>query len=156
MLSKHLGKQWSGVGRWLCHSDSSILGHDFTVSAQSLELFFTWCQRYLMTEAKRGKQHETTGSQLSRGSQGQEFPGGSVRLKTCMAVSINGGTPKSFALYNGIFHHNPSILGYPHLWKPPYIIVHPHKKFQEQVDSQCSTVPCTSSWWCRCYEGSWR
>jgi hypothetical protein len=22
---------------------------------------------------------------------------------------------------NGIFHHEPSILGYPHLWKPPYL-----------------------------------
>ena len=22
--------------------------------------------------------------------------------------------------FNGIFHHKPSILGYPHLWKPPH------------------------------------
>ena len=30
---------------------------------------------------------------------------------------INGGTPKSFSFGN-IVHYKPSILGYPHLWKP--------------------------------------
>ena len=36
-----------------------------------------------------------------------------------MGVSWNGGTPKS-SHFNRIFHYKPSILGYPHLWKPPY------------------------------------
>ena len=37
-------------------------------------------------------------------------------------VSINGSTPKSSILihFNGIFPYKPSILGYPHLWNPPY------------------------------------
>ena len=37
---------------------------------------------------------------------------------TQMGVSINGGTPKSSILI-GFSHYKPSIVGYPHLWKPP-------------------------------------
>ena len=29
------------------------------------------------------------------------------------------GTPSYHTFINGIFHYKPSILGYPHLWKPP-------------------------------------
>ena len=36
-----------------------------------------------------------------------------------MRVSANGGTPKSSILI-GFSICKPSILGYPHLWKPPY------------------------------------
>ena len=37
-----------------------------------------------------------------------------------MEVSKNGGTPSSHPFLDGIFQYRPSILGYPHLWKPPY------------------------------------
>ena len=39
-----------------------------------------------------------------------------------MEVSWNGGTPGTPKIihFNRIFHYKPSILGYPHLWKPPY------------------------------------
>ena len=36
--------------------------------------------------------------------------------------SWNGGTPKA-SIYRLIFHYKPSILEYPHLWKPPYIYI---------------------------------
>ena len=40
-----------------------------------------------------------------------------------MGVSRNGGTLKSsiLNLFNRIFPHKSSILGYPHLWKSPYV-----------------------------------
>ena len=40
-----------------------------------------------------------------------------------MEVSWNGGYPKSSIarLLDGIFNDEPSILGNPHLWKPPYV-----------------------------------
>ena len=41
-----------------------------------------------------------------------------------MGVSINGGIPKS-SLFNGMFHYKPSIIGYSHLWKPPYLLNSP-------------------------------
>jgi hypothetical protein len=37
-------------------------------------------------------------------------------------VFWNGGTPKS-PNFNRIFHYKPTILGYPHWWKPPYVNV---------------------------------
>ena len=36
-----------------------------------------------------------------------------------MDVSENGGTPKS-SIFNRVFHHKPSILGYPYFWQHPY------------------------------------
>ena len=36
-----------------------------------------------------------------------------------MEVPIHRGTPKS-SICRWIFHYKPSILGYPHLLKPPY------------------------------------
>ena len=35
-----------------------------------------------------------------------------------MGVSKNNGTPKS-SILNRVFHHKPSILGYPYVWKHP-------------------------------------
>ena len=40
-----------------------------------------------------------------------------------MGVSKNNGTPKS-SIFNRVFHHKPSILGYPYFWKHPYIYVY--------------------------------
>ena len=37
-----------------------------------------------------------------------------------MVVSWNRGTPKS-SNFTGIFLYKPTILGYPHFWKPPYM-----------------------------------
>ena len=36
-----------------------------------------------------------------------------------MEVSWNRGTPKS-SIFSRFFYSKPFILGYPHLWKPPY------------------------------------
>ena len=37
-----------------------------------------------------------------------------------MGVSENNGTSKS-CIFNKVFHSKPSILGYPYLWKHPYV-----------------------------------
>ena len=36
-----------------------------------------------------------------------------------LGVSKNNGTPKS-SIFNRVFHHKPSILGYPYFWKHPF------------------------------------
>ena len=30
------------------------------------------------------------------------------------------GVPLNHPLKNEVFHYKPPVLGYPHLWKPPY------------------------------------
>ena len=37
-----------------------------------------------------------------------------------MVVSWNRGTPKP-SIYRWIFPNKPTIVGYPHLWQPPYV-----------------------------------
>ena len=40
------------------------------------------------------------------------------KLKRKMELSWNGGTPKNHPNFSGIVLYKPTILGYPHLWKP--------------------------------------
>ena len=61
-------------------------------------------------------------------SQSQGEPLGSQQKRKVipqahMGVSKNRGTPKSSILicFNRVFHYKPSILGYPHFWKHPYL-----------------------------------
>ena len=55
-----------------------------------------------------------------------------------MGVSKNNGTPKS-SMFNRIFHHKSSILGYPYFWKPPYLW---SKDNHFALSSQCSLKGC--------------
>ena len=34
------------------------------------------------------------------------------------------GVPPVIIHFNGVFPYKPSIWGYPHLWKPPYLYCH--------------------------------
>ena len=51
------------------------------------------------------------------------FPFSSEKKKKHMGVSWNSGTPSHHPFLHGfswISHYQPSILGTPHLWNPPY------------------------------------
>ena len=58
-----------------------------------------------------------------------------------MGVSKNSGTPKSSILI-GVFHHKPSILGYPYFWKHPYFeLINNHTKTTSNSLIQLMSIP---------------
>ena len=44
-------------------------------------------------------------------------------VRKCINVMV--GITRSKVIFK-MFHYNPSILGYPHVWKPPYIYIYKH------------------------------
>ena len=67
-----------------------------------------------------------------------------------LEVSWNKGTPNHLFIYRWIFHYKPSILGYPHLWKSPFISFYIHKYWDTEGMMPCHVVsshtfPCWST-----------
>ena len=61
----------------------------------------------------------------------------SFNNQTYMEVSWNRGTPKS-SIYRGFLRYKPSIIGYPYVWKPPYILTCTCILFREAGDPVAS------------------
>ena len=57
------------------------------------------------------------------------------------------GVPLVIIHFNGIFHSKPSILGYPHLWKPPFMEIP-----QNQPWISCVNLQLNQKWY---HETKW-
>ena len=64
----------------------------------------------------------------------QMFQSLSITINVDLRVSINGGTPKLYQIihFKGLFHHTPSILGYPH-YGNPHLYNHPGKRMKSAI-----------------------
>ena len=69
-----------------------------------------------------------------------------------MEVSWNRGTPSYHPFPDGIFHYKPTILGIPHLWKPPHEVFSKQPRLIHQGSPW--PLPGFSHWDQRSLEGS--